>query len=285
MVRSRRARGRALGAVAAVLVVCAPLAAHAQGGEQKFQQVCAACHSIGQGVRIGPDLKGVAQRHTQDWLVRFVSSPSKMIASGDAAAIALQKQFPIVMPDLSLSQADVQAILAYVEQAGGSGAPTAPQAPAAPARVPTAAEIRLGQDLFQGHVRFANGGPTCNSCHDVRNDAVIGGGRLAVELTAVFGRIGATGIQAILGSPPFPVMQAAYRDRALTSDEVFALTAFLEDADTHQALQQRRYYGSQLFYSGAAGFVVLMVLFAFYGRRRRKRPVFDHVFARQIRTR
>lgn len=282
MTRGVWAGGRVLATVAVALLVCSPITADAQSGEQKFQELCSACHTIGKGTLVGPDLKDVTQRQSEQWLVEFVTSPQKMIASGDPTAVELRKQYPIVMPDLPLTQAEIRAVLAYIATASGSAAPAA--APV-PQRIATPADIRLGQDIFQGHVRLSAGGPSCNSCHDVRNDAVIGGGKLAVELTEVFGRVGASGIQAILGSPPFPVMQAAYRDRGLTEDEIFALTSFLQDADAHQAFQHPRDYGFRLFYSGLAGFVVLMGLFASYGRRRRKHPVFEGIFERQIRTR
>ncbi len=275
------AGGRVLATVAVAWLVCSPIAADAQSGEQKFQELCSACHTIGKGTLVGPDLKGVTERQSEQWLVEFVTSPQKMIASGDPTAVELRKQYPIVMPDLPLTQAEIKAVLGYIATASGSAAPAA--APV-PQRAATPEDIRLGQDIFQGHVRLSNGGPSCNSCHDVKNDAVIGGGKLAVELTAVFGRVGASGIQAILGSPPFPVMQAAYRGRPLTDDEIFALTSFLQDADKHQAFQHPRDYGFRLFYSGVAGFVVLMGLFAIYGRRRRKHPVFEGIFERQIRT-
>lgn len=272
---------RTLAMIAVTVVAWAPARADAQTAtaEQQFNTICLPCHTIGEGRRVGPDLQGVGQRRTVQWLLAFISSPQKMISSGDPVAVQLQREYTVVMPDLPLSQDAVREILAYIE----SGVRTRSLA-AVPERTATPEDIRRGQDLFQGHLRFSNGGPTCNSCHHVRNDAVIGGGVLARELTAVFGRLGAPGIQAILGRPPFPVMEAAYRDKALTADEVFALVSFLQDADQHQAFQQPRDYGVRLLYSGAGGFAVLMGLFALFGRRRRKHPVFHDVFERQIRS-
>ena len=151
-------------------------------------------------------------------------------------------------------------------------------------RAATPEDIRKGQGLFQGTIRFANVGPACNSCHHVRNDAVIGGGVLARELTTVFGRLGAPGVQAILGRAPFPVMEQAYMGRALTEDEVVALVGFLQEADRQQAFQQPRDYGFKLFYSGTAGFVGLMGLYALFGRGRKKHPVNHKIFERQVKT-
>jgi len=201
-----------------------------------------------------------------------------MIQSGDPRAVARFAEFnKVVMPDAPYSEDAIKEILAYIK--------SDPSPPAvAPTRPATPDDVFRGQELFQGHLRFLNGGPPCNSCHHVKNDAVIGGGVLAKELTSVFASMGAPGIQAILGKPPFPVMDEAYRDRPLTDDEVFAMVGFLQDADQHQAFQQPRDYGFRLFYSGAGVFVVLMGLCALFGRRRKQYPVNHQIFERQVRT-
>ena len=41
--------------------------ARAELGEEIFQSKCSACHSIGGGRRVGPDLAGVMERRTKDW--------------------------------------------------------------------------------------------------------------------------------------------------------------------------------------------------------------------------
>lgn len=38
-------------------------AARVEKGEAVFERVCSACHTLGNGARIGPDLKGVIGRH------------------------------------------------------------------------------------------------------------------------------------------------------------------------------------------------------------------------------
>lgn len=267
-----------LGAVAMAIVYWLPARAEAQpnGGAEKFNRVCAACHTIGGGRRVGPDLRGVHERHSDEWLLRFIAAPQRMIDSGDQAAVALRRQYDIVMPDQPFSQAELREIIEYVKSGGaGQGAEPA-QRPA------TAADIHRGRELFQGQQRFVNGGPACNSCHHVRNDAVIGGGVLAKELTTVFSRMGSPGLHAILGRPPFPVMEEAFREHPLTDDEVFALVSFLQDADRHAAFQHPRDYGFKLVYSGLLGFVGLMGLYWLYGRRRKKRIVNQEIYDRQL---
>ncbi|MBI4238337.1 MAG: cytochrome c [Deltaproteobacteria bacterium] len=269
----------------AVALFAAAGPAHADG-KTLFQQKCAACHSIGGGKLVGPDLQGVVQKRDRAWLTRWIREPDAMLAEKDATAVALLQEYNNVpMPNLGVSEADATAIVAYLETTGGSApAPTTPAPAPATLPAPTRDEITLGQNLFQGTVRFTNGGPSCISCHHVKNDAVIGGGILAKELTTVFSRMGGPGVRAILGGPPFPVMQAAYLDRAFTDEETQALVAFLQYADREHAYQQPRDYGWGLFIAGVCGVLVLAGLIALLGCRRKKQSVNQSIYDRQIKS-
>lgn len=257
-------------------------------GEQIFQTTCFACHTIGGGRLVGPDLAGVHERRSQEWLERFVASSQSMIKDGDAEAAALFEEFNRVpMPDSFLSEERIRQVLSYIKsqssnQTADVAASVSEQATAvAPA---SDEDILIGQELFQGKIRLVNGGPACNACHEVRHDAVIGGGILATELTTVFSRMGGAGVTAILGHAPFPVMQAAYQNQSLTEDEVVALVAFLEYADSEQYNQLPRDYGIGLFVSGSVGAGVLFLLFAVVWRGRKKESVNQAIFDRQVRS-
>ncbi len=257
-------------------------------GEQIFQTTCFACHTIGGGRLVGPDLAGVHDKRSQEWLERFVASSQAMVKDGDAEAVALFEEFNRVpMPDSFISEEQIRQVLSYIKSQSSSQ--TADVAPSEAEQVPAVApasekDILIGQDLFQGSIRFVNNGPACNACHEVRNDAVIGGGILATELTSVFSRMGGAGVKAILGHAPFPVMQAAYKDQSLTEDEVTALVAFLEYADSKQYNQLPRDYGIGLFVSGSLGAGVLFLFFAVVWRGRKKESVNQAIFDRQIRS-
>jgi mono/diheme cytochrome c family protein len=257
-----------------------------QSGEQIFNTTCFACHTIGGGRLVGPDLANVHERRSQEWLERFVISAQSMIDSGDAEAVAVFAEYnELPMPDSFLSEEQSRQVLSYIELRSSSQATaTAPSVDVQPAPVELASEedILTGQDMFQGIIRFVNGGPACNACHDVRNDAVIGGGILASELTSVFSRMGGPGVKAILGHAPFPVMQAAYVDQSLTEDEVAALVAFLEFADSEEYNQLPRDYGLGLFVSGSAGAGFLFFLFGFVWRGRKKGSVYQAIYDRQV---
>jgi len=275
----------------------------ASPGEVEFQQQCGICHTVGSGRLVGPDLARVHERRSQQWLETFVKSPQAMINSGDADAVAIFAEFnQLPMPDPLLSEAQIRDVLSYIKEVGANlpepstvasqpavsePSPTSVETKAIVAEVPpqaTEAQITRGQELFQGTVRFANEGPTCNSCHDVQNDAVIGGGILSKELTTVFSRMGGPGVRAILGRPPFPVMQSAYLNRALSEEEIGSLVAFLEYADKEQLNQQPRDYGVGLLSSGLVGTGILFGLCSFVWRGRKKGSVNQTIYDRQVKS-
>ncbi len=257
-------------------------------GEQVYNTICFACHTIGGGRLIGPDLDGVHENRSQEWLEEFIKSSQSMIKAGDAEAVALFEEYnSMLMPDAVASEEQIRQVLGYIQsQSSGDASSTDASAsePVTPEEPASEEDILAGQELFQGSRRLINGGPACNACHEVRNDAVIGGGILATELTTVFSRMGGAGVTAILGRAPFPVMQVAYEDHSLTEQEVTALVAFLEYADSEQYNQLPRDYGLGLFASGVVGAGVLFGLFGFVWRGRKSGSVNQSIYDRQIKS-
>jgi mono/diheme cytochrome c family protein len=106
----------------------APRLAPLSRGQYLFQTRCASCHSLGQGDGVGPDLAGVTQQRDRAWLARWLAEPDKMLAEGDAVALALFAQYKqVAMPNLHLSESDVAVLLDYLETY-----PARPLAPAQP---------------------------------------------------------------------------------------------------------------------------------------------------------
>jgi cytochrome c2 len=260
-------------------------------GSATFGGLCVACHTFGGGRLVGPDLAGVTERRSEQWLVDFITSSQAMIQAGDPDAVALFEEYNrMIMPDALVDEQEVRAVISYMkaQSPGSTDADESPQA-TPPAVVeaetpPTPQVIELGQNLFQGTVRFENGGTTCNACHDVTHDAVIGGGNLAAELTSVFSRMSSAGVEAILGSPPFPVMQAAYAEQPLTEEEIDALVAFLENVDEEELTRQPRDYGLGLFSSGVIGTAVVYGFCGLLWRGRKKASVNQDIYDRQVKS-
>jgi protein SCO1 len=83
-------------------------------GAYTYAKRCGACHTIGGGDAIAPDLLGVTDRRDRPWLTRFVAAPNQMVAAGDAAALALEKKYQVPMPNLRLSDDEVNAVIDYL---------------------------------------------------------------------------------------------------------------------------------------------------------------------------
>ncbi len=268
-----------------------------ESGKEIFQKSCAACHSIGGGRLVGPDLAGVNDKRPEDWLLKYIKSQDAVLKSGDKTAKALLDEYKVPMPDQALSDIQIKAVLAHIKETGGSpaaGRETAAPPAQAAAAASTPDEIRLGQDLYEGRVRFAKGGPACNACHHVSNDAVLGGAILAKDLTTAFSRMGKQGIVAILGNAPFKVMALAYAQSPFTDDEIHAVAAFLEFADKQHRFEKPSEHGwstyiggsvtAGMVIAGAAGVLVLLGIFSLTGRRRKSGSVNQAIYDRQVRS-
>lgn len=258
--------------------------ASAQDGEKIFKQNCGACHVIGRRL-VGPDLTGIADKQSKEWIHSFVKSSQTMIKSGDKDAVAIFKEFnDMVMPDQPLSDGDIDQVLAYI---GGFGAKAATSAAAPVAEVPVAftdADRETGRALFTGRTRFANKGAACISCHNVTNDQVMMGGMFAKDLTGVDGRMGRAGVAGILGAPPFPAMATTYANAPLTDTEIHSLTAFLEHANAVSAQQAVQHHYRPFVIYGGGGLIVLLAFIGLHWRGRLKRTVKKEIYDRQLRS-
>jgi len=86
-------------------------------GQYTFKNHCAACHTIGRGDHLGPDLHGVATTRDREWLTRFIIAPEKMRASGDPIALALRAKYQqVVMPSLDLGPGDAAVLIDYIDR-------------------------------------------------------------------------------------------------------------------------------------------------------------------------
>jgi len=83
---------------------------------QLFRTRCATCHTIGGGDGLGPDLLMVSSRRSPEWLARFIREPDRMLAEKDPVAMAMLPQFRnLAMPNLKLSEANVAALMAFID--------------------------------------------------------------------------------------------------------------------------------------------------------------------------
>ena len=92
-------------------------------GSAIFATNCAACHTIGQGQLVGPDLKGVTEKYDKPWIARFIRESQAMIEEGDEQAVAIFNAYSMIpMPAMPLSDEQIDAVLAHIDQVS-KGAP------------------------------------------------------------------------------------------------------------------------------------------------------------------
>jgi protein SCO1 len=89
-------------------------------GQYLFAKECAACHTVnGQGGGVGPDLKNVTRVRDRDWLERYITAPNKMRAAGDPIAVQLAAAYKVVMPNLSVGDQDLAALMDFLTAQAG----------------------------------------------------------------------------------------------------------------------------------------------------------------------
>jgi len=91
-------------------------AVDADRGAYLFRTRCAACHTIGQGDSVGPDLHGVTNVRSAAWLTQFIKTPDKLLSERDPIATSLYNNYKQVpMPNLRLGDPDVDALITYLQ--------------------------------------------------------------------------------------------------------------------------------------------------------------------------
>src|SRR5947209_4133765 len=92
-------------------------------GAAMFRTRCAACHTLGGGDGVGPDLLGVTTARGREWLTKYILAPDKLLAEKDPVAVALFKQYnQIKMPNLHLAPIDVKTLLDYFDSKAAAAA-------------------------------------------------------------------------------------------------------------------------------------------------------------------
>ena len=88
---------------------------NAQDGEALFKANCTSCHAVKEKV-IGPALKGISQRRSEDWLLKWVKNSSSLIKSGDEYAVKIFKDNNgVAMTSFNLKDEEIKAIFSYIK--------------------------------------------------------------------------------------------------------------------------------------------------------------------------
>ncbi|GAA0195408.1 hypothetical protein GCM10009122_59560 [Fulvivirga kasyanovii] len=130
-------------------------------GKMIFNTQCGTCHSVHKEM-LGPMLASITQKHSEQWLIAFITNSQEVILSGDEYARHLFEEYNrTVMPSFDeLSKQEIRAILYYLKEE--SEKPTGDW--------PTFADIEMnysdnnisrGEQLFNG---------SCAICHFIGKD-------------------------------------------------------------------------------------------------------------------
>jgi mono/diheme cytochrome c family protein len=103
-----------------MLAAADPSDADADKGKSTFDAKCALCHSIGNGDKIGPDLKGVTHRHPDKWLTWWLLETDRMQKT-DPEAMALLAKYKTPMPNLGLKPNEVRELLEFLHKSDHNG--------------------------------------------------------------------------------------------------------------------------------------------------------------------
>ena len=251
-----------------LIVACAALlgaslgaltAPSAEEGEKLFRQQCAACHTVGEGDRAGPDLLGVTEKRERGWLLRFLLETDKVHAEKDPIAMELLEKYKMPMPNLGLTRDQAESLIAYLE----SLSTKAPEQPTAQVPALVGGDPAVGKALFTGERPFQNGGASCLACHSAAG-LTTPGGRLGPDLTPIYKRYGEDGLASVLETLPFPSMKPIYENRPLTPEERAHLLAFFREIADEQPAGAS---GTPVLFGGL-GALVLLGLAQLLWRRR-----------------
>ena len=97
--------------------ICSFFTAAGQDGEALFNNNCRTCHSPFEP-GVGPALKGVENRHSEEWLLKWIHNNQALIKAKDPEALKLyndngQKQMTVFT---NLKDDEIKAILKYIKE-------------------------------------------------------------------------------------------------------------------------------------------------------------------------
>ncbi len=141
------------------------------------------------------------------------------------------------------------------------------------------ADANVGAKLFDGSIPFKNGGVSCAACHTVNSKSVIGGGKLAINLT----ELGGAGVEYTITKPEnasSPIMQNAFKGKPITESERKDLVAFFDKV----ASEKSNASSHSFVIKGVIGAIILFILLSLLGSRRKKESVNKKLYDRQLKS-
>tara|TARA_B100001971_G_scaffold111191_1_gene102173 strand:- start:119638 stop:120051 length:414 start_codon:yes stop_codon:yes gene_type:complete len=109
----------------ALVCLISSISVFAWDAKTEFTKNCATCHTIGGGDKIGPDLAGVTERRSEEWLIKYIQYPIGMMQGDeeeegyekpDPIAAALWETYkPQMMAEQALEEDQIKKLLTYLK--------------------------------------------------------------------------------------------------------------------------------------------------------------------------
>jgi len=252
-----------------------------QDGADLFKRNCAACHSIGGGRLVGPDLAGITKKADKVWLTKFIKNSADVIKSGDPVAVAIGKEYNnFLMPPFGGSDNEIAAIIKHIDSKAAMAQVSVADTFLNAALVEN---IVRGKALFTGETPFKNVGIPCITCHSVHDAGGIGG-TLAKSLNLSYFMLKGQGIKALLQSPPFPAMTGAFTNHPLNDQEIYDLAAYLKSVSQTMVKGQATRVTFPFLLLGIGGWCIFMLILFGSWRLRKRLSVNHDILVRQLAT-
>jgi len=95
-------------------------------GEELFRgKGCNACHELGGGRLVGPDLADVTERREKDWIIAMIARPDSMLRN-DSTARALLAEYYTPMQDVGVTPGQAEALYHYLRTRTRRAEPSGP---------------------------------------------------------------------------------------------------------------------------------------------------------------
>lgn len=188
------------------------MSADARAGQTIFETKCVSCHTVGQGDRIGPDLKDIHERREREWLTRWITDPINMSKNDPVGRQILAQYRNVPMPPPGLNEGEIGQVLAYIRHAGRNPAP---------AQQPQSIELASAEFDHAKQIYFER----CAGCHGTLRAGATGP-NIQPERTK---QLGTEGIRAILTNGTPGGMPAWGRMGILSEQDIDVMARFIQN--------------------------------------------------------